>query len=181
MWEVNPDFRLLVFLRNPIDRSYSQWKMSRFIKKYERLSFCEVVQQEILRIYDADAIEAFKSCKETEGISNWREGYVLKSIYADSLDSLYNYFPRSQILVLISEEVWDKPVSAYQKMFEFLGVEDLAMKFERHFSSPPTSPMPGGMRNMLAEFFRPSVNRLCERMGRRVSEWRDFTDADYSD
>jgi hypothetical protein len=52
IWEYNPNMKLIVILRNPIERAYSHWNMDRS-RHADNLSFWETIQKEKKRCSDA--------------------------------------------------------------------------------------------------------------------------------
>ena len=52
IWQYNPDIKLIVILRNPIERAYSHWNMERS-RNAEKLSFFDAIQSERDRCQEA--------------------------------------------------------------------------------------------------------------------------------
>src|SRR5947209_11712139 len=105
----NPKMKLIVSLRNPVERAFSQWNMRRE-KGQEPLEF----------------LDALKRDQET-GI--WRgprgNAYIARSLYSVQLEKIYNLFPRKQVLVLKYEELRRNPFDAIDRVFDFIGVKRL--------------------------------------------------------
>lgn len=105
----NADMKVIVSLRNPVERAFSQWNMRRE-KGQEPLEF----------------LDALKRDQET-GI--WRgprgNAYIARSLYSVQLEKLYNLFPRKQVLVLKYEELRRNPFGAIDRVFDFIGVKRL--------------------------------------------------------
>src|SRR5207247_3762802 len=87
--------RLLVLLRNPVERAFAHWNMQR-CKGREPLDFFDAVRDEKTRIAGAPAIEAR------------RFAYVDRGFYAQQLVRLFKFFPREQVKVVKFEEFDDK-------------------------------------------------------------------------
>src|SRR6266513_3643187 len=57
IWNYNPKIKLLVLLRNPVERAFAHWNMQRF-KGREPLDFFDAVREEETRIAGAPPAEA---------------------------------------------------------------------------------------------------------------------------
>lgn len=93
-----PHAKLIAILRNPIDRSYSQYRNA--IKAGE--------------IPESMSFETFAA----------QEKSVLEQgKYAEQLERYFSFFPREQLLVLIYEDIKKDPVAFMRRIYEFLGVD----------------------------------------------------------
>src|SRR5947207_13459711 len=110
IWKYNPKIKLLVLLRNPVERAFAHWNMQRF-KGREPLDFFDAVRDEKTRIAGAPAIEAR------------RFAYVDRGFYAQQLVRLFKFFPREQVKVVKFEAFEDKQRETLVSIFSFLGVE----------------------------------------------------------
>ncbi len=100
-----PDIKLILSVRNPIDRAFSHyWDKKRMLS--ERLNFKEAVRNYLETEYDIGKV-----------------GYFSRGIYIRYIRNYLAYFDRSQILVLVFEEMVKNPDKTYQRIFEFLGVD----------------------------------------------------------
>src|SRR5438045_3359276 len=57
IWNYNPQIKLIILLRNPVERAFAHWNMQRF-KCREPLDFLAAVNQEESRIQQATPLEA---------------------------------------------------------------------------------------------------------------------------
>jgi Sulfotransferase domain len=99
--EVLPDVRLLVVLRNPVDRAYSHYWLERGLGR-ERRSF-------------ADAV--------ADGSPDPERDYLAWSRYLPQLELVTRYVPRGSLLVLLFEDLVEDPRSAFRTACGFLGVD----------------------------------------------------------
>jgi hypothetical protein len=114
-----PEVRLIVVLRNPIDRAWSHYQLER------RLG------HEQLRFEDALAREPERLAGERERMladpgyhsAAWRHhSYLARSRYAEQLERLYELFQPSQVFVLQSEALRADPNRALAPVWRFLGL-----------------------------------------------------------
>ncbi|OYT33099.1 sulfotransferase [Archaeoglobales archaeon ex4484_92] len=107
--ETLPDAKLIFILRNPVDRAYSHyWHEIRL--GYEWLPFEEAIKKEKERLA-AGTIFDKQHCS-----------YLDRGKYIKQLKRYRKYFSKDQMLILISEELKNKPENVLKRVFEFLDV-----------------------------------------------------------
>lgn len=106
MKELVPDARLIVLLRHPAERAYSNWMHHRRDER-ETLEFAEALAAEPRRI---DAGWA------------WWWHYVQRGFYGRQLQPFIDTFPRRQLLVLLFDEVRADPANVIERVSRFLDV-----------------------------------------------------------
>src|SRR5438093_3426164 len=109
IWKYNPKIKLLVLLRNPVERAFAHWNMQRF-KGREPLDFFDAIREEKTSIASAPPIEAR------------RFAYVDRGFYAQQLVRLFKFFPREQVKVVKFEAFEDKQRETLASIFFFLDV-----------------------------------------------------------
>jgi Sulfotransferase domain len=98
---VVPNTKLIVLLRNPVDRAYSHYHFH-VARGRQTLSFEDALAQEEARTRDeeqrlaADAHYFSPIC--------WRFTYLARGIYVDQLQRWMNYFPQEQFFIIKSED-----------------------------------------------------------------------------
>src|SRR3954469_21202116 len=108
IYKYNPKIKLLILLRNPVDRAFAHWNMQRF-RGREPLDFFDAVREEESRIAGAPPSEAR------------RFAYVDRGFYGRQLARLFKFFPREQVQVLKFEDFQKKQAETLAKIFSFLG------------------------------------------------------------
>ena len=170
IFKVQPNVKLIVILRSPIYRAYSQWRMAVFTKKDETRSFEEVIFAEYKMLEKKSFKEDFYNCKEKE-ISCWREGYIVKGFYYEQLQNLIKYFPLDNIHIAISERVYNNKTLEYNKIFNFLKVNSLNIEFENKFIGKTTEAMSNKVYNKLKLIYEKPNQELFNLLGYRIEEW----------
>jgi len=126
-----PDARLICILRNPVDRAYSQWRMS-FLFGLENLSFEDAVSGELERIR-AGNIPYYEG---EEGARLWSErmraarggrivskDYLARGYYARQIKRCLKLFPESQMRTVFFGDLVRDPQSVVSGLWDFLGVD----------------------------------------------------------
>jgi len=187
-----PNARLILTVRNPIDRAYSQyWDNRRSLS--EPLTFAQVVDVALEPTYHPG-----------------RLGYFSRGTYIQYIQRYLEYIPKENLLVLRFGELKHSPGSFYRRVFQFLGVDPdfhtpamtasfnpaavwenylyhwffthpsrtrwLPAKLRRFtFFGPRTPwqypPMEDRLHQKLLEFYRPWNAKLAEYFSQDLSSW----------
>jgi len=107
--KILPESKFIFILRNPIDRAYSHyWHSVKYA--YETLSFAEAIKLESSRI-----------CKNQQ--YNRQYSYLERGKYAEQLSRFYCEFPKQNILVILFDELREKPHLVLAKCASFLKID----------------------------------------------------------
>src|SRR6266576_2993490 len=90
IWRYNPGMKLLILLRNPIERAFAHWNMQRS-KGREPLDFLEAIQAEKRRAAEAAPLQSR------------RYSFVDRGRYAEQLERVFQFFPREQVKIIKAE------------------------------------------------------------------------------
>lgn len=158
-----PDCKLIVVLRNPIDRAFSHHNHERALG-FEQLDFEAAIAAEQGRL--AGEEERILTDADYRSFAHQHFSYLSRGRYADQLERWFECFDRDQILVLCAEELFAEPGGAVRDAQEFLGLEpempgDLTAKNARAYA-----PIDAETRAALREEFDPHNGLLYELVGR---------------
>ncbi|MGI9060837.1 MAG: sulfotransferase domain-containing protein [Ktedonobacteraceae bacterium] len=171
-FEVVPHVKLIALLRNPVDRAYSQY----WIEKqagFETWSFEDAIKGEQDRL--AGEYEKMLQDENYYSESFRHFSYLTRGVYIDQLQNWLRYYPREQLLVLKSEDMYSDPAGVVKQSLEFLGVPTGELKQEfknyrrpskkgyRNKVVPPK--LDPAMKNYLVEYFKPHNARLSDFLG----------------
>src|SRR5436305_3956146 len=158
-----PQVKLIVLLRNPVDRAYSQYYHSIELG-HESRSFEEAIREE----QESSGQEREKILKDEhyQSYAYKHHSYLTRGIYVDQLQAWMNFFPREQFLILKSEDFYADPTATLKKVYAFLNLpvtELQAQKKEyKQLNKTKYSKMDETLRIHMEEYFRPHNARLCE-------------------
>jgi hypothetical protein len=106
----NPAMKLIVMLRDPVERAWSHWKME-YARGAETQPFAWCVREGRQRLF------------ETEPWGFHREfSYVERGFYGEQIERLFGLFPREQALVLKAEDLRADPGPVLARVRGFLGL-----------------------------------------------------------
>jgi len=126
--ELAPDAKLIVVLRDPVDRAYSNWRLRR-LDGLEPASFDQAIQDNLA------SLESGRTFAGEAGEKLWRDRanrvrgpdgmrvYVELGYYAEQLSRYLEWFPRRQIEVLWFEDLCRNAAEVVRGAWDFLGVD----------------------------------------------------------
>ena len=100
------EVKIVMILRDPVKRAYSQfWDNRRHLK--ETLSESEIINRYLTDKYNSKS-----------------RGYFSRGVYIKYIEEYLKYFKRSDIHIMIFEELIDNPKKELKKLYNFLGIDD---------------------------------------------------------
>ncbi|WP_299628619.1 sulfotransferase [uncultured Tateyamaria sp.] len=153
----NPDMKIIVLLRNPILRAYSQWIMEREMGRETR-SFMVALLHEA-RYFSTHGQHPVFS-------------YVQRGFYDAQIARLYKHFPRENCFILRTSDLWQNHSTVMSQIFKFLGVSDQLHIQRQRKHTRNYSPMPDVSRRLLYCVFCNDIARLENRLQWDLSSWR---------
>jgi hypothetical protein len=163
-----PGVKLLVLLRDPVERAYSAYAHER-ARGFESEPFEAALELEAGRL----AGEAERIAAEPLYLSHSHQhhAYRTRGQYIEQLELLEKLFGRDHIHVVDSGDFFARPEPVYDDVLDFLGLRHGEYPaFERH-NARPRSALPEAVRTALDEHFTPYDERLTAWMG-CIPSWR---------
>ena len=144
--KVLPQARLIVLLRNPVDRAYSDYQQARR-KGWETRTFEEAIE--------AEKAQLPASSK-----------YLSRSTYVDHLLRWSKYFADEQMLVLKSEDFFECTQDTIERVLDFLELPTWeAEASEKRNRNKYEQEMHPATRQRLEEYFESHNEKLYEHLG----------------
>jgi hypothetical protein len=161
--ELLPTARLIVVLRNPVERAYSHFVHSRRVGVEPIESFEEALDAEPARL--AGEVEKMRRDPAYRSRNHWHFSYVTRGIYIDQMEVLDSLFSAHQILVLSADQLLRQTAETHARVLRFLNQPVIALpNYHRHNASP-YAPMDPGTRARLVETFAEPNRRLYDFLG----------------
>jgi hypothetical protein len=153
-----PGARLLVLLRNPVDRAYSQYQMS-VREDLEDLPFEEALEREAERL--APELRRVRRDRHHRSLPLAKHSYLHRSHYDDQMERWLALFPRSQFHVARAEDLESSPQETLDGVHAFLELPPhRSAELPRLHTAPRYPPMAPETRARLVDYFRPRNERL---------------------
>ena len=156
MKKIMPEVKLIMILRNPVDRAHSQYHMKVKLKS-EPLSFEEATETEE------------KRCAATKG-NFLHYSYLARGLYAEQLENWFSHYDRDRFLILDYEDFRNDRQRSLDQVFEFLGVRPFQPGNPRDLNVGDYPAMNEDTRRRLVEYFKPH-NAKLSRLLQRSFDW----------
>ena len=157
VYQTKPNMKIIIILRNPVDRAYSQYHLS-VRQTAERRSFEDVVEENMNRLNK----ESHEHYEIKPRFSAKEDNYLKKGLYALQLRYWLKIFPRENILIVSTEEFESNQQIIYNKIFEFLNISKFEVKNTKKMEKGNYPPIKSETRNLLLDYFRPHNHELFE-------------------
>jgi hypothetical protein len=162
--ELLPAVKLIVVLRNPVDRAYSHYNYLRRVGVEPLTSFEEALEAEPERL--AGEVDKMMADPSYKSRNHWHFSYAARGLYADQLKVLLQLFPREQILVLQAEQLLSDPSRNHAAALRHLGLGVITLpEYPRHNPMHYPAMNPDTRKRLIEQFEAPN-NRLYKLLDR---------------
>jgi len=110
IWQYNPAMKIIIILRNPIERAFSHWNMEHN-RGADPLSFENALRQEETR------------CQKALPLQHYIYSYVDRGFYTSQIREYWRCFGENQVLILKYDQLRENPALIVQKLFAFLDID----------------------------------------------------------
>lgn len=158
-----PQVKLIVLLRNPVERAISHYYY------YVKIGF------EKRSLEDAIATETELLAGETELLAaspnyysfyHRHYTYLARGRYLEQLQTWWQYFPQEQLLILKSEDFYTQPAATFNTVLDFLELPSHHLETYIKYNTGTYPPVSAAIQQQLREYFRPYNQQLTEYLGR---------------
>jgi hypothetical protein len=163
-----PGARILMLLRNPVDRAFSHYQM-KVRRRQEPLTFDDAVDAEAERLAGEPEKIIADPSYHSQALS--RYSYLSRGAYVEQISRLQSFFAPDQMLVLESDEFFKRTAEVFERVLAFLGLPSWQpAQFGNRFPGKYRDKMNDATRRRLVEYFAPHNERLYAHLGRRF-DW----------
>ncbi|MDH2902159.1 MAG: sulfotransferase domain-containing protein [archaeon] len=156
-----PDVRLIVMLRNPVSRAYSNYWLQ-VNQGHEPLSFEEAIKAAEKRTAEEEKILRDGNYNS---LPHRSYSYLARGLWASQLERYFKYFNKEKMLILKSEDFFHEPISIVMKTFDFLDLPTKDLKPIRQHNTIDYPKMNEETKQKLSEYFRPYNEKLYSLLG----------------
>lgn len=149
-----PECKIIILLRDPVERSYSHFRMS--VRNFrEALTFDDALSEEASRLKDASL-----DWLEYEDPQS-RYSYLGRGIYVGQVKRFLETFGRERVLVLFHHDLRHDQISTLTRVYDFLEVGQIAGSSSRISDNGETLRAPTGAQSLvMRKLFGRSSARL---------------------
>jgi tetratricopeptide (TPR) repeat protein len=152
-----PKTKLIVLLRNPIDRAIS-WHYHKVNTGLTTGSFQTIFAEEIDRIAKLSETQILNI-----GYSN--SDNLLSSLYLYKLKAWLELFDRDSFLILKSEDLYEQPARVMEEVYKFLELPDYKSSNYPKVNPGSYGQVDDATRQIVADFFQPYNQQLESYLG----------------
>jgi Sulfotransferase domain len=156
----DPSMRLIALLRDPVERALSHY---RFGAHLEPLTLREALEAE-----SGQSLAELHRMLEDPGYrSGERRGvYLARGDYLEQLEAWLRFFPREQLLVVRSEDLFERPEPVLEEIFDFIEVPRVSLAPYPVRNRTDPQEVDPAIRQWLVERFDEPNRRLYRFLGR---------------
>ena len=162
--EYYPDARILMILRDPVLRAYSNYRFS-VAHKLEMLTFEEALATELARL---------KNVSFTTSVTPY--AYRQRGHYINYIESYLNVFDKDQLCILIFEEFVGN-LEKVHSLYRWLGIDDGYIPEALSEIFNPATVAGEKQAEVFRDLtlgYRDSIKRLETYLGRRIDVWHSY-------
>ena len=152
-----PDARVVVLLRDPVERAFSHWKERR--RHTETLEFAEAVLAEPLRT--AGEEERLAADPHAVSFAHRHQTYVAQSCYSVPLRRWFDAYGRDRVEVVVAEDLFARPQQVVERLWGQLGLPPVTLADTTAHNAAPSPDMDPAVRRRLRAYFLPETARLA--------------------
>ena len=163
---LTPDIKIIILLRDPVDRSFSHWNYIR--------NQCSPDDSEQTGSFYTFLTGHHSSDKQLPLNEN---RIVTYSDYYQNVLEYISLFGHEQVYIGIQERILANKFREYSRIFDFLDVgkrDEIQFK-NYHESDYRNRHLDEASVELLIPYFRDNVNRLRELLDDSLPEWRDYS------
>ncbi len=174
MHKIMPDVRLILTVRNPIERSWSAARrvMSKLAEQWG-VSFDQIPDDEFYEYFSKEWFYRPERGMVGDVVPGLTQGY-----YSRTIDNWTRVFPEEQLLVCFFDEMRNDPQAYLRRVLRHIGANDEvdldAPSLRKKVNSNPEHAMPQRFHEHLAEKYRSEIEELGQRYGEQVGGWQDY-------
>ena len=151
-----PNSKLIIVLRNPVDRTYSHYYLS--TTSGETRTFEEVIEEDM-----NDIVTWNDDSKDDNYFATKVENSKLaRGFYAEQLPVWFELFSKNQILIISSEDLASNTKNVMNDIFQFLNLPKYEILNTKKVNVSKYSKMNSNTRKKLVTFFKPYNEQLYE-------------------
>lgn len=163
----DPSVKLIVLLRDPVERAYSHFRHAREQGFEPVTSFQEALDLEEERLEGATTVLADA---RRQHFSHQHHSYRARGVYIEQIRRWLEYFHRRQMLIVPSEDLFVNPRETHRAVCRFLGVDPGGGTDWSPRNTGGYGEKMGSVRHRLARYYEPHNRELYDFLGREL-EW----------
>lgn len=158
-----PEVKLIVLLRDPVKRAYSNYWERRGSGQEDLETFEAAMDAEESRL--AGVTEEKLRDPRFYSADHDNHTYLARGRYLEQLERWFAHFDREQMLILPSEQLYADPPGTSFQVQRFLGITDSDIVKLDHYNKLPVPPIAEETKARLVEYYTPYNQALYDALG----------------
>lgn len=158
----NPTARIILCLRHPSLRAYSQWRMETS-RQAEDLSFADAIRE-----------PGRYRVRTAPGGVHRVFSYVERGFYARQIERLQKLFPPQNLFFIRTDRLWSDAKAAFRDILDFLAVPQITPTDRRYdvwIDTRDMGPMQRSDRRYLDMLYAEDIRHTARRAALDLSDW----------
>ena len=156
MQKLVPKVKLIMLMRNPVDRAWSMVTMH--FAKNQGADMATLPVETIMKFLRRDKV-------------------LDRGNYLDIIERYHSYWPKENFFLGFYEQIKEDPEKLLSEIFEFLGAKrdvDLSSLPTKEVINKrtPSYEMPEEVRDFLRDYYREHIDRMVEVFGEPAERWK---------
>jgi Sulfotransferase domain len=153
-----PQIKLIVLLRNPVDRAISHYYHEVNRLKTETFSLEDAIAREPERLQGE--LEKLETDPNYYSYNHQHYTYLSRGLYLEQLQRWMTFFPKDRFLILRSEDFWEKPDRTLAEVLEFLQLPPLQLETYPSYNAGNYIQVNSSVLQKLSRYFQPPNQQL---------------------
>lgn len=163
IYNYNPNIKLILILREPISRAYSQFNM----ENYDKIS--NMTDDEIIDLFEIEENIKLSDIEKNEKF------YICRGFYDEIIQYILQKFNKKNIFIIPNDRIKRNKLRYYNQIFKFLGASEL-----NNIENKDTNilnykkKIPKKLEQKLYKIYKPHNEKLYKILGYRIQFWENY-------
>lgn len=173
-----PDAKIIICLRDPVERAYSAWNM--YKRKYNSNELDVLTKhfygRQLYEFFNKfDRFPSFQECceKEVEIIdetTNFEPSIVRRGLYFEQIKTIFNVFGKNKVYIVGANELKNNTLEVLQEIAEFLQIDSFeSVESKEYHVGKYDSEISEEFKSRLEEFYKADSEKLFSLLGRDLN------------
>lgn len=164
-----PDLRLILIVRNPIERS---WSAARRVMPKFGETITSIDEQELFNYL---RLEWAYRAQNGAAVRGHYEPGLLEGHYCKTIDNWLEFFAPEQLVIIFFDDIQERPSTVLKQVCEHIGADPAydwdPSAIAKAVNPNPPHQIPAAVYDFLQAQYRPEIERLAERIGGPAETW----------
>ncbi|QIR37171.1 sulfotransferase family protein [Tolypothrix sp. PCC 7910] len=173
IYDCFPNIKLIILLRHPVQRAISSYYHQHQAYGHYKLiqgSTTNTIEKVLTRLHNLPSLlllepSILKKNSQNDYIDDILLPHLVGSLYIYYIKQWLNIFPKEQILIIKSEDLYNNPSVTMKQVYDFLKLPHFQLSEYRNSNPGSYPPISNELRSQLVDFFRPYNQQLEEYLG----------------